>query len=119
VPAITNAESNGRGAVQITIDQTTRTPTFFFQLSGFPTDTRVTAAHIHPGPAGVNGGVIVNSGIASAVLSNPITEFTGTGVAIDPALLQAIVANPAAYYFNVHSSLNPGGFVRGQLVRTQ
>ena len=27
--------------------------------------------------------------------------------------------NPAAYYFNVHSPLNPGGFSRGQLTRVQ
>jgi filamentous hemagglutinin family protein len=32
---------------------------------------------------------------------------------------QQIVANPAGYYFNVHTQLNPGGAVRGQLTRTQ
>jgi len=31
----------------------------------------------------------------------------------------AIMANPAAYYFNVHTALNQGGAVRGQLTRTQ
>jgi acyl dehydratase len=30
-----------------------------------------------------------------------------------------ITANPANYYFNVHSPVNPGGAVRGQLTRTQ
>ena len=30
-----------------------------------------------------------------------------------------ILTNPAGYYFNVHSTLNPGGVARGQLVRTQ
>lgn len=119
VPAIGNAESSGRGAVQITIDQTTRTPTFFIQLTGFPADSRLTAAHIHTGGSGINGGIVVNSGIASMVLARPITEVTSTGAVIDAALLQNIVNNPAAYYFNVHSSLNPGGFARGQLVRTQ
>jgi hypothetical protein len=28
-----------------------------------------------------------------------------------------IVANPGGYYFNVHSNLNTGGVIRGQLVR--
>ena len=31
--------------------------------------------------------------------------------------LDAIVANPGAFYFNVHSPANPGGFSRGQLRR--
>jgi hypothetical protein len=28
-----------------------------------------------------------------------------------------IYNNPAGYYFNVHTPVNPGGAVRGQLVR--
>jgi hypothetical protein len=28
-----------------------------------------------------------------------------------------IIANPAGFYFNVHTALNPGGAVRGQLSR--
>ena len=28
-----------------------------------------------------------------------------------------IAANPAGFYFNVHTPLNPGGAVRGQLVK--
>lgn len=119
VPPIGNAESGGSGAVQITIDQTTRIPTFYWQLTGFPSDSRLIAAHIHSAGAGVNGAIVVNSGVATTPLSNPITEFTTTGTPIDPTLLQAIINNPAAYYFNVHSTLNGGGFARGQLVRTQ
>jgi hypothetical protein len=30
---------------------------------------------------------------------------------------QAIVANPAGFYFNVHTPVNPGGAARGQLAR--
>jgi hypothetical protein len=45
--------------------------------------------------------------------------FTKTGIApADPAILQQIVNNPAGFYFNVHSTLNPGGVARGQLVKT-
>ncbi|MBA2305270.1 MAG: CHRD domain-containing protein [Acidobacteria bacterium] len=35
----------------------------------------------------------------------------------DPTLVNAIISNPAGWYFNVHSTLNPTGAVRGQLVR--
>jgi hypothetical protein len=30
-----------------------------------------------------------------------------------------IMNNPGGFYFNVHTPLNPGGAVRGQLVRQQ
>ena len=33
----------------------------------------------------------------------------------DPALLAQIVANPAAYYVNLHNTRFPGGAVRCQL----
>jgi len=33
--------------------------------------------------------------------------------------VQQIINNPAAFYFNVHSPSNPGGFSRGQLARVQ
>jgi hypothetical protein len=40
-------------------------------------------------------------------------------MAADPAFVQQIINNPSAFYFNVHSPSNPGGFSRGQLVRVQ
>jgi hypothetical protein len=44
--------------------------------------------------------------------------FSNTPGPQDPATLaQQIIDNPAGYYFNVHTALNPGGAVRGQLVR--
>jgi hypothetical protein len=36
-------------------------------------------------------------------------------VTSDAPTINAIVANPAGFYFNVHTTLNPGGAVRGQL----
>lgn len=119
VPPVANAESSGTGAVQITIDPTSRVPSFYYQLTGFPAETRAIGAHIHTGGPGVNGGIVVNTGMATTTLSNRFTEFRQQGQPIDPVLLQAIINNPNAYYFNIHSTVNPGGFARGQLVRTQ
>ena len=129
VPAIANAENTGHGAVQITLNVTRDgtgavtggTAEFHFQLSGFPSSTTIIAAHIHPGAAGVNGGVIVSTGIVAA---NPVTQTNGvmtfsvSNVAVPTATLQSIVNNPAGFYFNVHSPTNPGGVARGQLNRT-
>ena len=119
VPPVANAESGGRGAVQVQFDGTNAT--FYFQLSGFPAGTPITGAHIHPAAAGVNGPVILSTGLTAATarpMPNGSTEFTVT-VPVDRALVDSIVANPAGFYFNVHSTLNPGGFARGQLTRVQ
>jgi CHRD domain len=130
VPPITNAEANGTGAAQITL-QLTRdgagaitgaTADFYFQMSGFPSNMIVVGAHIHPGVAGINGPVIVNTGLTAGtpfVASSGTGEFRATGIAVDAATAQAIVNNPAAFYFNIHSPLNAGGFARGQLARIQ
>ncbi len=126
VPPIANAENTGVGAAQIRFDVTrdasnavtAATATFYFQAASLPAGTTIIAAHIHPGPAGVNGPVIVNTGLTAAaplrVVDRPV-EFTSAGVAVAPALAQAIINNPSAYYFNIHSAVNTGGVARGQL----
>jgi hypothetical protein len=130
VPPVSNAESAGHGAVQVQFDVTRDASgaitgavgTFYFQLTGYPPGTTIVGAHIHPAPAGVNGPVIISTGLATAntrVLDDGTGDFTFTGVFADPALVQQIVNNPAAFYFNVHSTTNTGGFSRGQLVRVK
>jgi hypothetical protein len=130
VPPIANAEGGGRGAVQVTFNVTrdannaitAATATFYFQLTGFPTGTTLVGAHIHPGPAGMNGPVVISTGLTAVntvSLPNGTNEFTFSNITVDPALVQAIVNNPSGYYFNTHSPLNPGGFSRGQLTRVQ
>lgn len=117
---MTSAEAAGTGAVQVTISGSTAT--FHVQLTGFPGSTEFVGAHIHPGAAGVNGPVVVDTRLSA---SNSPAQITGTSrvfdatVAIDPALAQAIINNPAGFYFNVHSRAHPGGVVRGQLQRVQ
>jgi hypothetical protein len=130
VPPVPGSESTGHGAVQVQFDVTrdatgaitAATGTFYFQLTGYPAGTTIVGAHIHPAPAGVNGPVIISTGLATAntvTLTNGSGDFIFRGVFSDPAVVQQIINNPGAFYFNVHSPSNPGGFSRGQLTRVQ
>jgi hypothetical protein len=130
VPPVGGSESAGHGAVQVQFDVTrdasgaitAATGTFYFQLTGYPAGTTLVGAHIHPAPAGINGPVVISTGLTTAntvTVSNGTGEFTFRGVFSDPAIVQQIINNPAAFYFNVHSPTNPGGFSRGQLARVQ
>jgi hypothetical protein len=98
------------------------TATFYFQLTGYPAGTTIQGAHIHPAPAGTNGPVIISTGLTATntvTLASGTGDFTFSNIPVDPALAQQILNNPAAFYFNVHSPTNPGGFSRGQLQRCQ
>jgi CHRD domain len=131
VPAVSNAESNAQGTATVTFSverdssgNITGGGTWNVQavLSGFTNDSVLNLAHIHAAPAGQNAGVFVNTGLSAA---NPIRLTNGGGTvnvesaAITQAQAQQVVANPAGHYFNMHTSLNPGGAVRGQMVRVQ
>lgn len=67
-----------------------------------------TAAHIHEAPAGSAGPVVVG-------LTAPTTGTSRDCLAVDRELIQEIMADPSAYYVNVHNSPFPAGAVRGQL----
>ena len=130
VPPVPNAEASGTGTVTITVNltrdasQTITTATADFQVSltGFPANTTLTAAHIHNARAGSNGGTNNNLGIGAGefVLSNGAVTFTKNSINFNQIdQVQNMLNDPAGFYFNVHSTLNPGGVARGQLVRTQ
>jgi hypothetical protein len=91
-------------------------------LTGFPPNTPINLAHIHPGAAGVNGSPLFNLALgAGEVVLNAsgAGTFTKPSVGVGAPEAQQIINTPASFYFNVHSTLNPGGVARGQLVKTQ
>ncbi|HWF83552.1 MAG TPA: CHRD domain-containing protein [Vicinamibacterales bacterium] len=125
-PPITNAENVASGNATITFVTTkdasgavtSAVGTAVVTMQGFPAGSSITVAHIHTGAVGVAGAVLIPFIPASVTLTNGGGTFTQTNN-IGGSDATNIMNNPAGFYFNVHTALNPGGVMRGQLVRTQ
>src|SRR5688572_19181196 len=119
VPPITNAESGARGTAVITVNKATNTIDFSVSLNSFPEGSTIRAAHIHgpTAPAGVNQGVLVDTTLAAGnvTLAGGAGTFVFEQRPASAAVIAAILASPQTHYFNVHTALNTGGAVRGQL----
>ena len=118
VPPITNAESTARGTAVLTFNKVTNVIDFEVSLNNFPAGSQVNIAHIHgPAPVGVNTGILVNTGLVAGnvTLTNGAATFRFPSFQSTAANVTAILGAPQNHYFNVHTTLNPGGAVRGQL----
>jgi hypothetical protein len=98
-------DPDASGFATITIQGTTIT--YSILVNGITTPT---AAHIHRGAFGVAGPIVVglNPTFGSGCTS-------GTVMNVDANLIAEIIANPSAFYVNVHSTEFPNGAARGQL----
>lgn len=107
VPPVTTTAS---GIGTLAVNPTANGNGNFAIAGGITTGMTGTAAHIHQGAAGSNGAVIVTL--------DETAPGSGVWMVPDTAVLTA--AQRTAYlagglYFNVHSSANPGGEIRGQI----
>ena len=131
-PPITGTEAGGTGNSTMTFDVTRDASgnitdakvTFVVNLSGFPPGTPIILSHIHSGGASVNGPVVIDTGLTPGgpvALANGSGSFTRTVTVPSTRfdVVNQILTNPSAFYFNSHTTLNPGGVARGQLDRVQ
>jgi CHRD domain len=124
-PTGSEAAGSGLATIDFTVTRdsagaiTGGTANFRVDVTGFPATTAITAAHIHPGAAGVAGGVLVSAVVApgEVVLTNGAVTFSRLNIVLSAVNAQSILNNPPGFYFNVHTSAWPGGVMRGQLVK--
>src|SRR2546428_11548335 len=116
-PPITDAEATCAGTATVTFTATSAK--FDVSITGCPATTAINIGHIHEGAAGVNGPVKIDSTLKAGdiALTAGAVTFSRTNSAADPALISAVMANPAGWYVNFHSTLHGGGVIRGQLTK--
>jgi hypothetical protein len=111
------------GTAKITLDRGTNTVTYAVDVYNMPSGT--TQAHFHASGPGVAGPVVVNfpvqvnisndyriSGSATAA---DLVPRTAQGIGSWDDFIQALMLGQI--YVNVHSAVNPGGEIRGQVIR--
>ena len=133
VPAITGYDASGTAvlyahAMRNAQGQIVSGSVDFVIFHNFPDTPTVTGLHVHTGAAGVNGGVVINTGIAGGANSLAITTARGiierqaqvqAADTAGVAALRGLFENPNAYYVNLHTSVYPGGVIRGQAYRAE
>ena len=80
----------------------------------------LTGLHIHSGAAGGSGPIVLDAGIGTPLAGVGGNTVVGhmaldTTVSSQAALVEDLLKNPANYYVDLHTNLNPNGVVRGQL----
>ena len=132
VPPVTNVDASASGTMQMTMTMTRdaannitgATYDFTVHVTGFQPNTTLTGAHIHAAPAGSNSGVVVglpltasDTGLATGQATITKTNVGPQNAANNATVASNIFNNPGGNYFNVHTTVNGGGAIRGQLVR--
>lgn len=112
------------GTAEVSVDAANREVAVTLNVFNVPTAT--SAGHIHVGPAGIAGPVVLNfpAGVVGRTGDFAMTFRLGErdfvprpaqGINTIDDIIQAIVLGNA--YVNIHTTQNPGGEIRGQLKR--
>ncbi|HEY3385345.1 MAG TPA: CHRD domain-containing protein [Saprospiraceae bacterium] len=98
--------SDAQGVAVFTLDK--NKTTIYFNVSLNNLSGPITGMHIHEAPAGTNGPVIIN--LVPFLNGN---RAKGALKNITPATISKLLNGD--YYINVHTEMNPGGEIRGQI----
>jgi hypothetical protein len=102
-------DSAGKGTLTATLDTDTNELKYHVEFSGLTGS--IVAAHFHgPAAEGVNAKPQVP--IKTSPISSPIDGST----TITPEQAKDLV--DGKWYFNLHTSANPGGEIRGQILKS-
>ncbi len=114
--------SGAVGTAEVGVDTTNRELSVTLRVFDLPTAS--TAGHIHVGPRGVAGPIILDfpnipGRIGDFTLTfrlsqTALRQSAANGITTMEDAIQSITGGNA--YVNIHSTTNPGGEIRGQLV---
>jgi hypothetical protein len=105
-PAVGDPKGSATGLIRVQGNRVT----FAFSWKGISAPT---LGHIHEGNIGANGPVKVP--LFGTAMPDTVTAAAGVLTVSDPAIADALRANPSGFYLNLHTKEFPGGAVRGQL----
>jgi uncharacterized protein (TIGR03437 family) len=128
VPAVTGLTDDSKASLKAFFiretDGTIPAGVVIFDVNhrGFPANTTFTGLHIHRGASGANGSVVIGTNlnatdgkVVSDTGSGNILRFVYANSGAALTALNDLVANPNAFYVNIHTTVNGGGAQRSQL----
>ena len=117
--------SGSYGVATVTVDLGTQTVTWSIDVFNMPSG--VNNAHFHVGGPGVGGPTVVNVAFPAGISNDFNLSGSATaanllvrgdqGIRSWEDFLQALIGGQT--YLNIHSAVNPGGEIRGQVLRVQ
>ena len=100
--------STGKGKAELTLDMASKELSWTITWEGLTGDA--VAAHLHgPADKGANAGVAVQLGVQGTPPKSPLT---GKATLTDAQIADL---NAGKLYVNVHTAMNKGGEIRGQV----
>lgn len=108
------SDPNGRGGATLHFDSLT---TGRVHLAVPPAQGigNVMMAHVHEGTAMNDGPPVIFLHTGADYVHNTASFSAEGEISCTPELLARMLANPAAFYVNLHTAADPSGAVRGQL----
>ena len=109
------------GTGEVFVNLATKEVTYNIQIFNIPSGT--TAGHFHVGPPGLAGPIVVDLAPPRDISNDYVLSGTATAASLRPQaergirdwddFIQSLVGGQT--YLNIHTAVNPGGEIRGQL----